>query len=813
MLLLFFVSSFLEQAAGMIPGGTPTLQAAPRSSFGSSVRYSQVAGSTWGAGAHGHAPPHPRVRSVDIVEPAAAAAANSPDHSTTTGAFRLAPLKDDIRDGKLMLTRPARYGMCMTRACFLATVIPLGMAALWYEQLTGHKQTAYIEAAMANWWRLTNVGTVGLWREGTVLTAAEMGMEPVGVANASAWMGSGAAGSRGRGAWSAFATNVLEGVSVLELVYRQAEFSNVPTLRFLDADVKTLKDMGTSLGADGFAAGDACFAGELASKTGGWRNSFVLPEVYHGGRAVGLPTSVPTGILDSCVLGETAFNPALAYRYGVASLVAVLEQAHLHEQLDQTKNYHDRPVASIETVAKTLGVWETQLYQNLPETLKTRASLLQLARTGSAIFTNLNLAQFVLVMMLAHGTDPRGVASNWYLRDYLKALVPEAYFSQVVHFLLPKLNLAARRYTKLAAGVQVRVRFPGGQPGGANSWIQDKNHMAPGYPFTPLEAESFFPNFVPNEVWATGVVERVENGNNAVPKVHIRVTQGCNEQRPGDDDLESAVPSKAVQSGRFACPKIDLTQYPGVTVATADGVVALGSVHENMHITLTGEQTIAEMVRSPVEQHVAVLEDGPFAQLKQINSLDLETSIDDKVNAGKDVEVGAEEMVGVLFWAGGGWLEGRGVPSEGVLGGVIQQTRECLRRVRPTCGCRRDSSSTQRVADINLCISCINYALYKLHHISTTYVFPNNTPIPQAPRRFFDQIRHVQQRPAPPLSSGSHQLLGPPHRTDARRHGENATERLLDRRHEDRCHHCRPPGWSGRGQRRAAPVAPGHGRR
>ena len=585
-----------------------------------------------------------RVRSMEVVNPDAAAP--NRDHHHPTGAFRLAPLNDDFLDGQLMLKRPAKWGMCVTRARFLATIMPLGMFGLWYEQLTGHKQTAYIMAAMADWWRLTNVGTVGLWREGSVLTAGEMGMEPVGVTNASAWMGSASGsvggGGAGMGAWTAFATNVLEKVSVPELVYQHAEFFNKPTLRFLDADVKTLKDVGASLGTDGFASQDSCFAGELVAKTGGWRNTFVLPEVYHGGSAVGISTSVPTGILDSCVLGEIAFNPALAYRYGVASLVAVLEQAHLHEQLDRSENHHDRPVASIETVAKTLGVFDTELYQNLPQGLKTRASLLQLAKTGNAIFTNLNLAQFVLVMILAHGTDPLGVGSNWYLREYLRALVPEVLHARVIHFLLPKLNLAVRRYTKLTPGVEVRIRFPGGQPGDQdNSWLQDRDHMAPGYPFTPLEAEAFFPNFVPNEIWATGVVERVENGG-AVPKVHVRVRKSCDEQRPGHDDLESAIPSKAVPSDLFPCPKPDVSVYPGVTVTGG----ASATVHENMLISITGEQTIAEMVRSPVEQHVAVLEAGPFAQLKQINSLDLETSVDDKVNAGKDVRVGAEEMVG-----------------------------------------------------------------------------------------------------------------------------------------------------------------------
>ena len=85
--------------------------------------------------------------------------------------------------------------------------------------------------------------------------------------------------------------------------------------------------------------------------------------------------------------------------------------------------------------------------------------------------------------------------------------------------------------------------------------------------------------------------------------------------------------------------------------AVADGVLlsAPAEVHEGVSVSIAGEQAIpiAEiMVRSPVEQHVAVLQAGPFAQLKQINSLDLEMSVDDKINAGKDVKVGANQMVG-----------------------------------------------------------------------------------------------------------------------------------------------------------------------
>ena len=642
--LLLCCMLFLEPAAGMLSRGTATHTAPSSSSVrGSpaSVSYRPVPASPPTAApvepdVSRQTPGHPRVRSVDIVEP-----------PRETGVFHpLAPLNDDLLDGCLMAKRRAKYGMCMTRFCYLAALsMLLGPGSTFFEQLTGHKQTTYIMADGANWWRLAFPGTVTLWREGSVLTAQEMGMG-VGSSN----------GVEPRSGGESDATQVLEEISVLELVYQQEEFLNVPTLRFLDADVKTLQDVGASLGADGFASRDSCFAGELVAKTGGWRSAWVMPAVYHGGSAVGISTSVPTA---SCVLGETAFNPALAYRYGVASLVAVLEQAHLHEQLDKSKNYHDRPVASIETVAKTLGVFHTELYQNLPETLKTRASLLEFAKTGSPIFTKLNLAQFLLTMMLAHGTDPRGVGSNFYLRDYLRALVPEAYFAQVVHFLLPKLNLAARRYTKLTTGVEVRIRFPGGSPGGANSWIQNRTHMAPGYPFSLLEAESFFPNLVPNEIWASAVVESVDN-NGRVPKVHLRVRKSCDEQRPGhDDDLGSAVPSKAVESDRFACPKIDPAQYPGVTLTGADGqaVMAGGiTLHENMTVTISTEGRIAEMLRSPEEQHVAVLEDGPFAQLKQINSLDLERSVDERVNAGEDVKVGAGEMVGIFFRMEGGFL-------------------------------------------------------------------------------------------------------------------------------------------------------------
>ena len=115
----------------------------------------------------------------------------------------------------------------------------------------------------------------------------------------------------------------------------------------------------------------------------------------------------------ACVPSSIAFTPPLAYRAAVLSLISVLTEAHRHETSDKKQNKHERPVASIHTVARTLGVEKTELYKTLPASLKTRAGLLAAARQGAAAFVGLNLAAFVLVMILAHGADPEGVGSNW----------------------------------------------------------------------------------------------------------------------------------------------------------------------------------------------------------------------------------------------------------------------------------------------------------------------------------------------------------------------------------------------------------------
>ena len=123
-------------------------------------------------------------------------------------------------------------------------------------------------------------------------------------------------------------------------------------------------------------------------------------------------------------------------------------------------------------------------------------------------------------------------------------------------------------YVKLKKGTPVRVRFPGGQPGEKNyAWINDKNHMAPGYPFTQAEASSYFPNLVPNTVWFEGEVVKVENGNagdttagkSSEPSVQIGVKKACTK-------LRSVVPDTAVPSEEFECPEIDLSDFPGVSV-------------------------------------------------------------------------------------------------------------------------------------------------------------------------------------------------------------------------------------------------------
>ena len=190
--------------------------------------------------------------------------------------------------------------------------------------------------------------------------------------------------------------------------------------------------------------------------------------------------------------------------------------------------------------------------------------------------------------------------------------------------------------------------------------------MAPGYPFSMLEGESFFPNLPPNEVWVEGVVERVENGaaggENNRPSVTISVTKACSERITGSaaaEDLKSAVPDGAINSEPFACPTLDLSNHPDVQLQkctkrpsiSCTNIAASGDATSGMTVTISGSGTIAAMIRSPTTQFVSVLEDGPFAQLKQINSLNKSSSVDDKTNPGFDVRVGAGEMVGVCFGA------------------------------------------------------------------------------------------------------------------------------------------------------------------
>ena len=192
----------------------------------------------------------------------------------------------------MMLKRPAKWGMCFARSCFLAGVIPVGMCALWYEQLSGHKQSTYIEAAGANWWRLTGV-ELAFGEEGSVLTAAEMGMASLAGDNTSqSWWG----GSGGQ-VLGVTGNPALELQSVLDLVHLP-QFVNEPTLRFLDADVKTLRDVRESMGPAGqggaraWGREDACFYGQLtrvipfasSSRLPSWG----LPDVYKPGmRALG----------------------------------------------------------------------------------------------------------------------------------------------------------------------------------------------------------------------------------------------------------------------------------------------------------------------------------------------------------------------------------------------------------------------------------------------------------------------------------------------------------------------------------------------
>lgn len=652
----------------------------------------------------------------------------SPPPLSTTISARSQDLVPETKDQSSCSSNCSRcpsrgkWAMALCRWCFLLPLVPFGATSLWYEQLSGHKQSTFILAAGANWWRLTSVETV-LGEVGSVLTAEELGMagssrgvvDEGGEGRGREAKESGAIWGSVRGTtdrrgsdrqdWISADTNT----SLLELVYF-AGVKNRPTLRLVDADVKTLQWLAWSSRA---ALGSAsCLHRALGrgvpaddeKKDTSIRLQSALPAVYFG-RQVPVQQSAPEA--ESACPGPSALalTPPVAYRAAVASLILTLDRAEVG---------HERGGSgpSIAQTARLLGLADTALYEALPASLKTSPQiLLNLAKSGAPAFTNLTLAQFVLVQILAHGLDPRGVGSAWYLNEFLKTLIPEDVFSGVAGRLFSQLGLVGRRYGKLRAGTRVIVRFPGnGRMRGLGPLeradaAESGERMLPGSPFSPAEATSFFPNFVPNMEWFHGEVESIVNadGEGEVrPSVRIRVTRGCRELRSALPKVVAAATEHDHEdhTGAFSCPDIALADFPDVVVergaspasgqqqagrqhgttrarsgfssnpnqkrtiewigerpigsssehsAPSAGSLSSHSAQPGASVTIFGSAAIAQLIRSPKEMWVNLLEDGPFAQIKKINSLNLSLDLPSLTNDNEDVVVKEGELVLASF--------------------------------------------------------------------------------------------------------------------------------------------------------------------